>query len=58
VGIDQRERRVGNGLRPGAEYAEQWAQGDRFDDVPGFDGCRLGAPALPPLPLKPRGRER
>ncbi|MBB3676908.1 pirin family protein [Modestobacter versicolor] len=41
-----------------AEFAEQWAEGDRFDDVPGFDGYRLGAPALPPLPLKPRGRVR
>ena len=47
--------------RPGeeiAEYAAAWAEGDRFDDVPGFDGYRLPAPALPPLPLKPRGRER
>src|SRR4051794_27268155 len=41
-----------------AEYATAWAEGDRFDDVPGFDGYRLPAPALPPLPLKPRGRER
>ena len=41
-----------------AEYAGAWAEGDRFDDVPGFDGYRLGAPALPPLPLKPRGRVR
>src|SRR4051794_39705483 len=41
-----------------AEYASAWAEGDRFDDVPGFDGYRLPAPALPPLPLRPRGRER
>jgi len=41
-----------------AEYAAAWADGDRFDDVPGFDGYRLPAPALPPLPLKPRGRQR
>ena len=41
-----------------AEFAAEWAEGDRFDDVPGFDGYRLGAPALPPLPLKPRGRVR
>ncbi|CCH86025.1 conserved protein of unknown function, putative cupin and pirin domains [Modestobacter italicus] len=41
-----------------AEYASAWAEGDRFDDVPGFDGYRLPAPALPPLPLKARGRER
>ena len=41
-----------------AEYATAWAEGDRFDDVPGFDGYRLPAPALPPLPLKPRGRTR
>jgi redox-sensitive bicupin YhaK (pirin superfamily) len=41
-----------------ADFAAAWAEGDRFDDVPGFDGYRLPAPALPPLPLKPRGRER
>jgi redox-sensitive bicupin YhaK (pirin superfamily) len=42
-----------------ATYAEQWAeQGTRFGDVVGYDGPRLPAPALPPLPLRPRGRQR
>jgi redox-sensitive bicupin YhaK (pirin superfamily) len=42
-----------------AEYAEQWADEDpRFGDVVGYDGVRQAAPALPALPLKPRGRER
>ncbi len=42
-----------------ADYAEQW-NGDsgRFGTVIGYDGARLSAPPLPPVPLKPRGRER
>jgi redox-sensitive bicupin YhaK (pirin superfamily) len=40
-------------------YAEQWnAEDDRFGAVVGYDGDRLEAPPLPPVPLKPRGRER
>ena len=42
-----------------ADYAELWnAESDRFGAVVGFDGARLEAPPLPPVPLKPRGRER
>jgi redox-sensitive bicupin YhaK (pirin superfamily) len=42
-----------------ADYAEQWnAEDDRFGAVIGYDGERLEAPPLPPVPLKPRGRER
>jgi redox-sensitive bicupin YhaK (pirin superfamily) len=42
-----------------AAYAEQWADEDsRFGEVVGYDGPRQAAPALPPLPLRPRGRER
>ena len=41
------------------DYAEQWnAESDRFGVVTGFDGARLDAPPLPPVPLKPRGRVR
>jgi redox-sensitive bicupin YhaK (pirin superfamily) len=41
------------------DYAEQWnAESDRFGVVTGFDGARLDAPPLPPIPLKPRGRVR
>ncbi|GHG78181.1 hypothetical protein GCM10018779_57800 [Streptomyces griseocarneus] len=41
-----------------AQAREDWMTGDRFGDVHGYDGDRLGAPALPPVPLKPRGRVR
>jgi redox-sensitive bicupin YhaK (pirin superfamily) len=42
-----------------AAFAEQWAAEDeRFGTVVGYDGDRLPAPALPPVALKPRGRER
>jgi redox-sensitive bicupin YhaK (pirin superfamily) len=42
-----------------AGYAEQWnAESDRFGVVTGFDGARLDAPPLPPVPLKARGRVR
>jgi quercetin 2,3-dioxygenase len=42
-----------------ADYAEQWnAEDDRFGAVVGYDGDRLTAPPLPPVPLRPRGRER
>jgi redox-sensitive bicupin YhaK (pirin superfamily) len=42
-----------------ADYAEQWnAEDERFGAVIGYDGERLEAPPLPPVPLKPRGRER
>ncbi|MGW3296982.1 pirin family protein [Streptomyces xiamenensis] len=35
-----------------------WEQGSRFGEVKGYAGNRLSAPALPPVPLKPRGRIR
>jgi quercetin 2,3-dioxygenase len=35
-----------------------WMSGDRFGEVVGYDGERLPAPGLPPVPLKPRGRAR
>jgi redox-sensitive bicupin YhaK (pirin superfamily) len=42
-----------------AEYAENWnAEGGRFAPVVGYDGDRIEAPPLPPLPLIPRGRVR
>ena len=42
-----------------ADYAEQWnAEDERFGAVVGYDGDRLPAPPLPPVPLKARGRER
>ena len=40
-----------------ADYAEQWnGESDRFGAVLGYDGARLEAPPLPPVPLMPRGR--
>jgi hypothetical protein len=42
-----------------ADYAQQWNSEDgRFGTVSGYDGVRLEAPPLPPVPLKARGRER
>jgi quercetin 2,3-dioxygenase len=42
-----------------ADYAEQWnAESERFGEVVGYGGNRLEAPPLPPVSLKPRGRER
>ena len=33
-----------------AEARRDWRQGDHFGDVHGYDGHRLAAPELPPLP--------
>jgi quercetin 2,3-dioxygenase len=42
-----------------ADYAERWnAEDERFGAVIGYDGARLEAPALPPVPLRARGRMR
>jgi quercetin 2,3-dioxygenase len=42
-----------------SRYAEQWNdEDDRFGTVVGYDGDRLAAPPLPPIPLKARGRIR
>ncbi|WKK24614.1 pirin family protein [Streptomyces olivoreticuli] len=35
-----------------------WMEGSRFGEVRGYDGARLPAPTLPPVPMKPRGRVR
>lgn len=37
---------------------QDWMEGTRFGEVHGYDGGRLSAPELPPVPLKPRGRVR
>lgn len=47
--------------RSGEEIAEaraDWMSGTRFGEVRGYEGASLPAPDLPPVPLKPRGRER
>lgn len=41
-----------------AQAREDWMSGDRFGAVRGYDGAPLPAPALPAVPLKPRGRVR
>ncbi len=42
-----------------ADYAERWnAEDERFGAVVGYDGARLEAPPLPPVPLRARGRVR
>ncbi len=41
-----------------AQARKDWEEGVRFGEVHGYDGARLRAPALPALPLKPRGRTR
>ncbi|MEZ0068944.1 redox-sensitive bicupin YhaK (pirin superfamily) [Streptacidiphilus sp. MAP12-20] len=37
---------------------EAWMHGTAFGTVHGYDGAPIPAPELPPLRLKPRGRER
>jgi hypothetical protein len=42
-----------------ADYAADWnEERGRFHPVVGYDGERLEAPPLPPVDLRPRGRER
>ena len=42
-----------------AGFREAWQAGERrFGEVRGYEGDRLGAPALPGVPLKARGRVR
>ncbi|MEU3851093.1 pirin family protein [Streptomyces sp. NPDC029554] len=41
-----------------ARAREDWTRGTRFGAVQGYDGDPLPAPALPNMPLKPRGRAR
>ncbi|WP_354643826.1 pirin family protein [Kitasatospora camelliae] len=47
--------------RTGEEISQarrDWMTGTRFGEVHGYDGTRLDAPQLPPVPLKARGRVR
>ncbi|MFJ2031013.1 pirin family protein [Streptosporangium sp. NPDC087985] len=41
-----------------AAFRQEWAEGEAFGTVRGFDGAPLPAPALPTTRLKPRGRVR
>ncbi|MET9773950.1 pirin family protein [Streptomyces sp. NPDC006367] len=41
-----------------ARAREDWAKGDRFGEVHGYDGAPLPAPELPNTPLKPRRNPR
>jgi redox-sensitive bicupin YhaK (pirin superfamily) len=49
---------VGRTAEEISQARDDWHTGTRFGEVHGYDGARLLAPALPPTPLKPRGRER
>lgn len=49
---------VGRSQEDIEEARSDWMSGSRFGEVTGYDGDRLPAPALPPVPLKPRGRVR
>ncbi|MEV7405580.1 pirin family protein [Streptomyces sp. NPDC091267] len=49
---------VGRTQEDVSQAREDWMNGDRFGAVRGYDGAPLPAPALPPVPLKPRGRVR
>ncbi|HEY5833764.1 pirin family protein [Streptomyces sp.] len=49
---------VGRSADDIARAREEWTNGTLFGEVHGYDGERLAAPELPPVPLKPRGRAR
>ncbi|RLU89147.1 pirin [Streptomyces griseocarneus] len=49
---------VGRSHEEIAQAREDWTTGSRFGEVHGYEGARLPAPELPPVPLKPRGRAR
>ncbi|WP_328535510.1 pirin family protein [Streptomyces sp. NBC_00344] len=49
---------VGRSNEEIAQARADWMSGNRFGEVVGYDGGRLAAPELPPVPLKPRGRVR
>ncbi|MEV8565263.1 pirin family protein [Streptomyces sp. NPDC051322] len=49
---------VGRSHEEIAQARSDWMSGTRFGEVHGYDGGRLPAPELPPVPLKPRGRVR
>ncbi|MFI7465733.1 pirin family protein [Nonomuraea sp. NPDC049646] len=49
---------VGRSHEEIAAFRKEWAEGEGFGTVEGFDGEPLPAPALPSIRLKPRGRVR
>lgn len=49
---------IGRSQQEIEEGRKDWMEGARFGEVHGYDGDRLSAPELPPVPLKPRGRVR
>ncbi|MFF1418980.1 pirin family protein [Streptomyces sp. NPDC058280] len=49
---------IGRSAEDIAQAREEWMTGARFGAVHGYDGPPIPAPALPPTPLKPRGRVR
>ncbi|MFD5032274.1 pirin family protein [Streptomyces sp. NPDC058405] len=49
---------IGRSAEDIAQAREEWMAGARFGAVHGYDGPPIPAPALPPTPLKPRGRVR
>ncbi|MCX5205109.1 pirin family protein [Streptomyces sp. NBC_00237] len=49
---------VGRTTEDIARARADWATGDRFGEVKGYDGAPLPAPELPNVPLKPRGNAR
>lgn len=49
---------IGRSQEDIAQARAEWMNGSRFGEVKGYDGDRLAAPELPPVPLKPRGRVR
>ncbi|MFJ1749346.1 pirin family protein [Streptomyces sp. NPDC088116] len=49
---------IGRSQKEIEEARQAWMEGSRFGEVHGYEGERLPAPELPPVPLKPRGRVR
>lgn len=49
---------IGRSQEEIAQARRDWMEGTRFGEVKGYEGDPLPAPALPPTPLKPRGRAR
>lgn len=49
---------IGRSHEDVAQARLDWMASTRFGQVEGYDGDRLPAPELPPVPLKPRGRVR
>lgn len=49
---------IGRSNKDIAQARSDWMDGSRFGEVKGYDGGRIPAPDLPPVPLKTRGRVR